>query len=76
VIEDAPEFFGERLDKAAVDIAKAQTLRRNLVPGDVTGTLVYLASDASALVTGQTILVDGGTVFLCANVKLMRASPL
>jgi len=29
-------------------------------PGDLDGTLVWLASDASAYVTGQTILVDGG----------------
>lgn len=29
-------------------------------PGDLDGTLLFLASDASAYVTGQTILVDGG----------------
>ena len=58
------EFFGERMDKAAAGIAAAQSLRRNLQPGDIAGTLIYLASDASALVTGQTLLVDGGTVFV------------
>ena len=62
--EGTKEFFGARLDKAAAGIAKGQALQRNLVPGDIAGTLVYLASDASALVTGQTIAVDGGTVFL------------
>jgi len=62
--EGTKEFFGERLDKAASGIAKAQALHRNLAPGDISGTVVYLASDASALVTGQTIAVDGGTVFL------------
>ncbi len=62
--EGTKEFFGERLDKAASGIAKAQALHRNLAPGDIAGTVVYLASDASALVTGQTIAVDGGTVFL------------
>ena len=62
--EGTKEFYGERLDKAAAGIAKGQALQRNLVPGDIAGTIVYLASDASALVTGQTIAVDGGTVFL------------
>ena len=62
--EGTKEFFGEKLDKAAAGIAKGQALQRNLVPGDLAGTIVYLASDASALVTGQTIMVDGGTVFL------------
>jgi NAD(P)-dependent dehydrogenase (short-subunit alcohol dehydrogenase family) len=28
------------------------------------GTVLYLASDDSKFVTGQTIMVDGGTVFL------------
>lgn len=64
ITEGTKEFFGDRLDKAAAGIAKGQALRRNLVPEDLAGTVVYLASDASAAVTGQTIAVDGGTVFL------------
>ncbi len=39
-------------------------------PGDLDGTLVWLASDASAYVTGQTILVDGGI-----SVGAVRAVP-
>jgi NAD(P)-dependent dehydrogenase (short-subunit alcohol dehydrogenase family) len=35
-------------------------LKRAEVPEDLVGTLVYLASDDSDFVTGQTILVDGG----------------
>lgn len=35
-------------------------LRRPGQPGDLDGTLLFLASDASAYITGQTILVDGG----------------
>ena len=32
-------------------------------PADLVGTVVYLVSDASKLMTGQTLNLDGGTVF-------------
>lgn len=35
-------------------------LKRTGQPDDLDGTIVFLASDASAYLTGQTILVDGG----------------
>jgi len=39
---------------------EARMLKRAEVPDDLVGTFVYLASDDSRFVTGQTILVDGG----------------
>lgn len=62
--EGTAEFFGDKLDKAAEMIAAGQSLKRNLEPEDLAGTVLYLASDDSKFVTGQTIMVDGGTVFL------------
>ncbi len=62
--EGTEEFFGDKLDRAKEVIAKGQTLQRNLETGDLAGTIVYLAGDASKFVTGQTIMVDGGTVYL------------
>jgi gluconate 5-dehydrogenase len=35
-------------------------LKRVGQPHDLDGTVIFLASDASAYITGQTILVDGG----------------
>lgn len=35
-------------------------LRRTGIPSDLEGIIVFLASDASEYITGQTILVDGG----------------
>ena len=41
---------------------RSRMLKRAEVPGDVVGTLVFLASDDSDFITGQTIVVDGGGV--------------
>jgi NAD(P)-dependent dehydrogenase (short-subunit alcohol dehydrogenase family) len=41
-------------------IRERTALKRWAVPEDLTGLLIYLASDASEYVTGQTIYVDGG----------------
>jgi p-cumic alcohol dehydrogenase len=62
--EGTREFFGPKLDRALDAIKTSQTIQRNLVPSDLVGTVMWLVSDASGFVTGQTIAVDGGTVML------------
>lgn len=62
--EGTIEFMGDKYEKALDVIASGQSIQRNLDSEDLVGTAIWLASDASAMVTGQTIAVDGGTVFL------------
>jgi NAD(P)-dependent dehydrogenase (short-subunit alcohol dehydrogenase family) len=64
ITEGTREFFGTRMERALETIKSSQTIQRNLVPEDLAGTVMWLISDASGFVTGQTIAVDGGTVML------------
>lgn len=62
--EAAGEFFGERLSKLLAVTQSQQALPDSLEPEDIVGTILYLASDHSRSVTGQTLMVDGGTILL------------
>lgn len=63
----APGYFetelSAKLRQDAAFVARVNQrvpLRRWGVPGDLAGIAVFLASDASAYVTGQQIVIDGG----------------
>jgi NAD(P)-dependent dehydrogenase (short-subunit alcohol dehydrogenase family) len=62
--EGTREFFADKLDRALAVIKTGQAIARTLEPGDLVGAVLWLISDAGALVTGQTIAIDGGTVLL------------
>lgn len=44
-------------------IASRQAIKRSEQPEDLVGAMVFLASDDSAFLTGQTLTVDGGTSY-------------
>ena len=41
---------------------EARSIKRQQVPQDLTGAVLYLASPDSDFVTGQTLVVDGGNI--------------
>lgn len=51
-------------EKRAAERIAATPLRRLGEPRDIGGIAVFLASDAAAFVTGQTIVADGGVTIL------------
>ena len=50
----------EEVNKEIANVAKAIPLKRIADPEEMVGTMIYLASDASSYLTGETILIDGG----------------
>jgi NAD(P)-dependent dehydrogenase (short-subunit alcohol dehydrogenase family) len=51
----SPEDLAAHMDK--------QCLKEHLAPRDIVGGTLFLASDASRMMTGQVMVIDGGVVF-------------
>jgi NAD(P)-dependent dehydrogenase (short-subunit alcohol dehydrogenase family) len=58
VIANESEKFLGQADRARA----GRAIARDQMPADIVGAVAFLAADNSGFITGQTIVVDGGTV--------------
>jgi NAD(P)-dependent dehydrogenase (short-subunit alcohol dehydrogenase family) len=56
----------EEADAAIRKFASRFPINRVGIPDDITGAMIYLASDASRYTTGETIVIDGGCLQVSA----------
>ncbi len=52
----------EEVAELEQQILQAQSVKRLLTAEDLVGAVLYLASDEASMVTGQTLIVDGGVI--------------
>lgn len=61
-LSDSITAHPEHVQNAEAAVLASRALKRHGLPEDLTGALIFLASEASDFITGQTIVVDGGSV--------------
>jgi NAD(P)-dependent dehydrogenase (short-subunit alcohol dehydrogenase family) len=62
--EAALTFVGGDVSRVERAASQSQLLPEMMRPDDLVGPLLFLASDASKFMTGQTVVFDGGRFFL------------
>jgi len=58
-VQANPDITGFQVEA----VRAVRSIKRDGYPEDVEGAVVFLASDDSAFMSGQTLIVDGGSVF-------------
>ena len=58
-VQANPDISGFQIEA----IRAVRSIKRDAYPEDVVGAVVFLAGDDSAFMSGQTLIVDGGSVF-------------
>jgi NAD(P)-dependent dehydrogenase (short-subunit alcohol dehydrogenase family) len=59
-LSDAVKNHPQQMERHLA-VVQTRCLQRDEIPEDLTGTMVFLCSDDSDFITGQTIVVDGGS---------------
>jgi len=54
----------DHIAKFGEAIRKSRSIQRDALPGDLVGTVSFLASNDAAFMTGQTLCVEGGAIFV------------
>ncbi len=62
-ISDGVKEHPEVLDALAEISVASRTLKRDQIPEDVVGAVVFLCGPGSEFITGQTMVIDGGQYF-------------
>ena len=62
ILSDTGLQNSQHVEDERIPVRNSRAFKRDAYPEDLLGTLVYLASNDSDFVTGQSIVVDGGSV--------------
>lgn len=62
VLSEGVVANAEMRERLTAPVIASRAIKRDQLPGDLIGPLLFLACDDSAFMTGETVVVDGGSV--------------
>tara|TARA_R110000851_G_scaffold58277_2_gene135282 strand:+ start:7084 stop:7842 length:759 start_codon:yes stop_codon:yes gene_type:complete len=62
VLSEGVVANAEMRERLTAPVIASRAIKRDQMPEDLIGPLLFLASDESAFMTGETVVVDGGSV--------------
>jgi NAD(P)-dependent dehydrogenase (short-subunit alcohol dehydrogenase family) len=62
VLSEGVQAHTEMMERLSKPVRESRAIKRDQMPEDLIGALVFLCSDDCAFMTGQSMVVDGGSV--------------